>query len=51
MSAPAALNRRPISTASSGVIPPSAQSWAEMRTLTGLSWGQTARIAAKTSSG
>ena len=32
MSAPAALKARAISTASSGVMPPSTQSWAEMRT-------------------
>ena len=51
MSAPAALNSRPIATASSGVMPPSAQSCAEMRTLMGLSAGHAARIAANTSSG
>jgi hypothetical protein len=50
-SAPAALNSRAISTASSGVMPPSTQSWAEIRTEIGLSAGQTERIAAKTSSG
>jgi hypothetical protein len=37
MSAPASLNRRAICTASSGVMPPSTQSWAEIRTLIGLS--------------
>ena len=51
MSAPAALNSRAIATASSGVMPPSTQSCAEMRTLIGLSAGQTARMAANTSSG
>src|SRR5258706_63833 len=51
MSAPAALKRRAISTASSGVMPPSTQSWAEMRTDMGLSCGQAARTASNTSSG
>ena len=51
MSAPAALNARAISTASSGVMPPSTQSWAEMRTDIGSCSGQAARIARKTSSG
>ena len=51
MSAPAALNRRATSTASPGTMPPSTQSCADTRTLIGLSSGQTARIAANTSSG
>ena len=45
------LERRAISTASSGVLPPGAQSCAEMRTDIGRSAGQHARIARKTSSG
>ena len=52
MSTPAAASMRAISTASSGVTPSSpTQSLAEMRTEIGLSAGQTARIAWKTSSG
>ena len=51
MSAPAAANARAISTESSAVTPPSSQSVAEMRTLTGLPAGQTARIARSTSTG
>ncbi|CAM5210202.1 hypothetical protein CDEF62S_01522 [Castellaniella defragrans] len=51
MSAPAALKARAISTASSGVVPPSTQSVAEIRTDMGLSSGQRARIARKISSG
>ena len=52
MSAPAAWNRRAISTASSGVTPcSSSQSWAEIRTLIGFCAGQTARIAPSTSRG
>ncbi len=51
MSAPAALNRRAISTASSGVMPPCTQSCAEMRTDIGRSAGHTARTARNTSSG
>ena len=51
MSAPAALKALAISTASSGVMPPSTQSCAEMRTDMGLSAGHTARTALKTSSG
>ena len=51
MSAPAAANARAISTESSAVMPPSSQSVAEMRTLTGLPAGQTARIARSTSTG
>ena len=50
-SAPAALNAFAISTASCGVIPPSVQSWAEIRTLIGLPTGQTSRTAVKISSG
>ncbi|MCY1560952.1 hypothetical protein D9M68_981510 [compost metagenome] len=50
-SAPACLNRRAMRTASSGVMPPSTQSWAEMRTLIGLSCGQAARMARNTRSG
>src|SRR5450830_417743 len=50
-SAPAALNNLAISTASSGVIPPSTQSCAEIRTEIGLLSGHTARIAEKTSKG
>ena len=50
-SQPAALNARAISTASSGVMPPSTQSCAEIRTDMGWSAGQAARMAAKTSSG
>ena len=50
-SAPAARNSFAIATASSGVLPPSAQSCAEMRTDIGRSAGQTARSAEKTSSG
>ena len=42
---------RAISTASSGVMPPSTQSWAEIRTEIGRCFGQTSRIAWKTSSG
>ena len=48
---PAALNRRATATASSAVLPPGAQSWAEMRTLMGRWAGHTARMAANTSSG
>ncbi len=51
MSAPAALKARAISIASSGVMPPSTQSCAEIRTDIGRSGGQAARTAAKTSSG
>ena len=51
MSAPAALNARAISTASSGVMPPSTQSCAEMRTDIGRCCGHTSRIARNTSSG
>ena len=51
MSAPAALKARAICTASSGVMPPSTQSCAEMRTDIGSCCGQTARTAANTSSG
>ena len=50
-SAPAAANARAISTASSPVMPPGYQSVAEIRTVIGLPAGQTARIAANTSSG
>mgnify|MGYP003694562511 CR=1 FL=1 len=46
-SAPAALNSRAIATASSGVLPPGAQSCAEMRTDIGSSAGHTARMRAK----
>ena len=45
MSAPAALNAFAISTASSAVLPPRAQSCAEMRTDIGLSAGHASRIA------
>ena len=38
-------------SASSSVLPPSAQAWAEMRTAIGLFAGHTARMAANTSSG
>ena len=51
MSAPAALNIAAKISASSGVLPPSNQSWDERRTDIGLSSGQTARIARNTSSG
>ena len=51
MSAPAALKARAMSTASLGVMPPSTQSCAEMRTEIGRSAGHTARTAANTSSG
>ena len=51
MSAPAAANALAISTESSPVMPSSTQSVAEMRTDMGLCCGQTARIAANTSSG
>ena len=44
-SQPAALKARAIATASSSVLPPGAQSCAEMRTLIGRSAGQAARIA------
>ena len=47
----AALKSRAICTASSSVLPPGAQSCAEMRTLIGRAAGQAARIAANTSSG
>jgi hypothetical protein len=50
-SAPAALKARPMATASAGVMPPSTQSCAEMRTDIGRSAGQAARTAANTSSG
>ena len=50
-SAPAALKALAISTASSGVMPPGTQSWAEIRTDMGRSSGQTARTARKISSG
>ena len=40
-----------MATPSSGVLPPGAQSCAEMRTLMGLSAGQAARMALNTSSG
>ena len=50
-SAPAALKAAAISTASSGVMPPSTQSCAEIRTDIGRCAGQTARTAANTSSG
>ena len=50
-SAPASLNMRAKITASSGVLPPSAQSLQERRTEIGLSCGQAARIARNTSSG
>ena len=50
-SAPAAASRRAISTASPGVVPPAAQSLAEMRTDSGRSAGQTARTASTTSHG
>ncbi|MNT30931.1 hypothetical protein D3C72_1667480 [compost metagenome] len=50
-SAPASLKRRATTTASASVLPPGAQSCAEMRTLMGLSAGHTARIARNTSSG
>src|SRR6188474_548587 len=49
--APAAWNARAISTESAPVIPPSTQSVAEIRTVIGLSAGQTARIAVNTSIG
>ncbi len=42
MSAPAALKARAISMASSGVMPPSTQSWAEIRTDIGLPCGHAA---------
>jgi hypothetical protein len=51
MSAPAARSSRAISTASIGVMPPSTQSWLEMRTLIGRCAGQAARTAANTRSG
>ena len=51
MSAPASLKMRPISTASSGVMPPSTQSCAEIRTDIGRSWGHASRTAWNTSSG
>ena len=51
MSAPAAWKARAIATASSGVLPPGAQSWAEMRTVIGRSAGQAARAARNTSIG
>jgi hypothetical protein len=51
MSAPAALKARAISTAASGVIPPSTQSCAEMRTDIGSCCGQASRMALNTSSG
>ena len=51
MSAPAAWKARAIATASSGVLPPGAQSWAEMRTLIGRCCGHTSRSAVNTSSG
>ena len=51
MSAPAFLKARAIATASVGVMPPSTQSLAEMRTDIGRSLGQAARTAAKTSNG
>ena len=51
MSAPAALNARAICTASSGVMPPSTQSCAEIRTDIGRSAGHAARTARNTSSG
>ena len=50
-SAPAALNRCAMAIASSAVFPSGSQSWAEMRTLIGLSAGHTARSAVNTSSG
>ena len=49
--APCAMNARAISTASSAVLPPSIQSVAEMRTVTGLDAGHAARTASNTSSG
>jgi hypothetical protein len=45
------LNARAIATASSGVLPPGAQSCAEIRTDIGRSAGHAARIARNTSSG
>ena len=51
MSAPAALNRRAMATASSPVLPPGNQSWHDRRTEIGRSCGHTARRAANTSSG
>ena len=52
MSAPASLNMRAISTASSGVTPSSStQSLAEMRTAMGFPSGHASRMARKTSSG
>ena len=50
-SAPWAMNARAISTASCSVLPSGTQSVAEVRTLTGLPEGQTARHASSTSSG
>ena len=52
ISAPASAYILAMATASAGVTPASpTQSWALMRTDIGLGAGQTARIAAKTSSG
>lgn len=50
-SAPWAANAAAICTASSGEVPPGAQSVADSRTVMGRSSGQTARTASKTSSG
>lgn len=50
-SAPCAAKARAISTASSALVPPSAQSVAEIRTVMGRSPGHTSRTASKTSSG
>ena len=51
MSQPCALSSRAISTASSGWLPPSSQSTAEIRTDIGRSSGHAARTASNTSSG
>ncbi|OIQ69187.1 hypothetical protein GALL_492140 [mine drainage metagenome] len=52
ISAPAARNRRAISTASDGETPASpTQSLAEIRTAIGFACGHTARMARNTSSG
>ena len=51
MSAPAILKYFAIMTASSGVMPPSTQSWVEILTEIGSFNGQTSRMALKTSNG
>ena len=50
-SIPTSRNARAMTTASSGVLPPGAQSWAEMRTDMGRPTGHAVRTAAATSRG